>query len=145
MVGEIQVNKNIKPKTYLIIGVITCISTLITLVYLINQFIKTQNYVKVDAAIVEVGYDEVKTEGENHYYNYIILRYTYDNNSYTYKQGVIFRFNKREEDKIKIYINPEQPDEVRDSYSIRLAIIVCLFLGVFDYFCIKAYIVRKNG
>lgn len=140
-----QVNNNINQKTFLILIIFSLILFLIFGGYTINNFVKTKDYVKVYASITEVGYDVIPNgSGDSSYENYIKVSYTYNNNFYTNKQRVAFRFNKKEGDNIKIYVNPKNPIEIRDNYITRICITVSLIIVLFNIFCIRAYIIRKR-
>lgn len=145
---KIKVNQDISPKTFLMLIIFSLILFLILGGYTINIFIKTRDYVKVYASITEVSRRDYATKGGSstvdNYANYIKLRYTYNNGRYTNEQRVLFRFNKKEGDKIKIYVNPKNPMEVRDNYMTRVGIAFSLMIIFFNIFCIKAYQIRKK-
>ena len=141
-VGKLQVNNNINPKTFLILYIISFILLVIFGTYTITNFIKTKDYVKIEATITEVGYHQ-HYESDS-YSNYIQLEYQYNNNYYKNEQRVAFRGNKKVGNKTTIYINQLNPIEVRDNYLTKLNIVIGIVIIIFNVFCIMAYKTRKR-
>ena len=141
-IGKLQVNNNINPKTFLLLYIISFILLVIFGTYTITNFIKTKDYVKIEATITEVGYHQ-HYESDS-YSNYIQLEYQYNNNYYKNEQRVAFRGNKKVGNKTTIYINPLNPIEVRDNYLTKLNIVIGIVIIIFNVFCIKAYKTRKR-
>lgn len=141
-VGKLQVNNTLNPKVFLILYIFSFILLVVFGGFTITNFIKTKDYVKIEATITEVGY--------HHYYDpdsysdYIKLEYQYDNNNYNNEQRVAFRGNKKVGNKTTIYVNPLNPIEVRDNYLTRINIVISIVIIVFNLFCIKAYLIRKK-
>ena len=151
-VGKIQVNSDISPKTFLILTVFATFLFLIFSFNAINNIIKVKNYDKISAEIVDIVYRRNKkatssnydNRKNNHYRNYMKVNYTYKGNNYEKEQLIAFRFNKKIGDKIDIYVNPNNPDEIANTYINNLIIIMSIFLLIVIVFLIKAYKVRKD-
>ncbi len=145
-IGKFQVNNNVDPKLFLFAIVIAFSMFLLFGISTINNFVKTKDYVKVYASIIEVGYDSVPDgSGDSSFVNYIKVSYSYNNTNYTNKQKVTFRFNKKVGNKVKIYINPTNPSEVRNNYMTKLNVMATLISTLFIAFCVPAYITRKKS
>lgn len=142
-IGKLQVNNNLNPKTFLILYIFSLLLFVIFGGFTITNFIKTKDYVKVEATIIEVGYH--RHYDSDSYSDYIKLQYEYDNNNYNNEQRIAFRANKKVGNKTTIYVNPLNPAEVRDNYLTRLNIVISSIIIIFNLFCIKAYRIRKNG
>ena len=142
-VGKMQVNNNLNPKIFLILYIFSFVLLVIFGGFTITNFIRTKDYVKVEARIVDVGYN-LHYESDS-YSNYIKLEYEYDNNNYNNEQRVVFRINKKIGNKITIYVNPINPVEVRDNYLTKLSVVISVFIIIFNLFCINAYRIRKNN
>lgn len=141
-VGKMQVNNNITPKIFLILCIFSCILFFIFGASTIINFIKTKDYVKVEATIIQVGYHHHYDSASNS--DYIKLEYRYGNNKYNNEQRVSFRGNKKVGTKTAIYVNPLNPIEVRDNYLTKLNIVITIVIIIFNLFCIKAYKIRKE-
>jgi len=141
-VGKLQINNNLNPKFFLILYIFSFILLVIFGGFTITNFIKTKEYVKVQATITEVGYHHHL--GYDSYSDYIKLEYQYDDNKYNNEQRVAFRGNKKVGEKINIYVNPSNPIEARDNYLTRINIIISIVIIIFNLFCIKAYRIRKK-
>ncbi len=142
-IGKLQVNNNLNPKTFLILYIFSLLLFVIFGGFTITNFIKTKDYVKVEATIIEVAYHY--HYDSNSYSDYIKLEYEYDNNNYNNEQRIAFRANKKVGNKTTIYVNPLNPAEVRDNYLTRLNIVISSIIIIFNLFCIKAYRMRKEG
>ena len=92
-VGKLQVNNNVNPKFFLILYIFSFILLIIFGGFTITNFIKTKDYVKIEATITEVGYHH--HYDSDSYSDYIKLEYKYDNNNYNNEQRVAFRGNKK--------------------------------------------------
>ena len=141
-VGKLQVNNSLELKIFLILYIISFILFVVFCGFKITIFIKTKDYVKIEAKISEVGYHQ-HYESDS-YSDYIKFEYKYDNNNYTNEQRVAFRGNKKVGNKTTIYVNPSNPVEVRDNYLTRLNIVISIVIIIFNVFCIKAYRARKR-
>ena len=141
-VGKLQVNNTLNPKVFLILYIFSFILLVVFGGFTITNFIKTKDYVKIEATITEVGYHH--HYDSDSYSDYIKLEYQYDNNNYNNEQRVAFRGNKKVGNKTTIYVNPLNPIEVRDNYLTRINIVISIVIIVFNLFCIKAYLIRKK-
>ena len=143
-VGKLQINEKVSSKVFLILIFFSLLLLIIFGRSFISTFINTKDYVKVDATITDVSYDITYEDGGNTY-SYVKLKYEYNNNTYENKQRVAFRFDKKVGNKVKIYINPSDANEVRDNFNYRLSIILSLVMLVIHIFMIKFYVVRRKN
>ena len=142
-VGKLQVNEKVSSKVFLILIFFSLLLLIIFGKSFISTFINTKDYVKVDATITDVSYEITYEDGSNTY-NYVKLKYVYNNNTYENKQRVTFRFNKKVGNKIKIYVNPSNANEVRNNFNFRINIVMSVFALVIHIFMIKFYMVRRK-
>lgn len=144
-VGKIKVNKDISPKTFLIITIFAFLLFLSCFSYSIFYFFKTKDYIKLDAVIVDVGYEysNYGSENESRIY-YMQVGYEYNNKNYINKQRVNFRFNKNKGDVVKIYVNPNNPEEIKDTYNTNIFIFLSILTLVLTIALAKGYKIRKN-
>ena len=143
-VGKLQINEKVSSKVFLILIFFSLLLLIIFGKNFISTFLNTKDYIKVDATITDVSYDITYEDGGNTY-SYVKLKYEYNNNTYENKQRVAFRFDKKVGNKVKIYINPSDANEVRDNFNYRLSIILSLVMLVIHIFMIKFYVVRRKN
>ena len=143
-VGKLQVNREVKPRTFLILTIYSFILFLMFFCYTINNFIKIKDYIQVYGLIKETGTSFAVRDNESTY-KYVILSYSYNDNEYTTEQTVSRLFsNKKVGDTMKIYINPKNPSEVIDNYMTKLSIILSLFSFSFHICLYIAMLKKKN-
>lgn len=145
-IGKLQVNKNISPKTFWILTIFSLILFFILWGYSIYNYFKQKDYIELNAVITEVGYRYIPAGGEANaqIINYIKLSYEYDDKTYSSQQRVAFKFNKKVGNLIRIYINPNNPEEMKDTYITNINFIINIITLVITIFLIKAYKIRKN-
>ena len=142
--GKIEVNYNISPKIFLLLFIFSLIMFLIFATMWINIINKVKNYDKVNATIVDVGYHIDYETVKPQYYNYIKFNYTYNGNEYTSEQKAAFRLNKQEGKNVVVYVNPNNPNEMVNTYLKNIYFIISIFLLIMTIFLIKLYTIRKN-
>ena len=108
----------------------------------VSNYIKTKEYIKLDAVIVYVGTEYVHESDST--YSYVEYKYEYEGNIYTNKQRVFFKFNKKVGDVQQIRINPNNPSEVKDSYMTTINPIISCVMFIIMIFVIEAYNVRRK-
>ena len=135
-IGKLQVNENVSSNLFLILIFFSLLLLIIFGRNFMLTFINTRDYIKVDATITDVSYDFTYEDGGNTY-NYVKLKYVYNNNTYENKQRVAFRFNKKVGNRIEIYVNPSNANEVRNNFDFRISIVMSVFALVIHIFMIK--------
>lgn len=85
---------------------------------------KNQNYIKVEATVVDIEeVQETNTDDDGTYtttsYN-VTLNYMVDGNEYTQTLDNVSKYNKG--DKMDIYYNPEDPNQITQTTSLILPI-----------------------
>ena len=93
-------------------------------IFVINT--KNQNYIKVDATIIDVQEEEeIVTDGDGKHtttvYN-VTLKYTVDGKSYTNTLDNVGKYNVG--DKMEIYYNPSDPNQITQTKSLVLPIVI---------------------
>lgn len=135
---KLKTNHSISTKTYLICGLCSLLVCLLLSSYCVYKYVKTKNFVKVEATITE---NETSDKSSH---NSINIDYKYKNINYTNQLKVIFKFNKKVGKTVKIHLNPANPYELRDAYVMYLLPISAGLTGIFSIFCIKVILTRKK-
>ena len=104
--------------------------------------IKTKNYVKVDATITKVDYHLIPPDQSVEYY--IEFSYDYNNENYVSRSKILFTFNKKVGKKIKIYINPNNPSEVRNDYINNTTILMIIIPLLVFPVSVYGYRIKRN-
>lgn len=139
-IGEMKVNSNIKPETYLILIIVAIVILCIVLRATILDYICTKDYIKESAIITDKYAEYYETiDHETSRDNYVELDYEYNNQTYHKKQRVFSLFNKKIGNSITVYINPDNPNEIKNVYNTRAFYIIDVLLIVWLIFTIKAY------
>lgn len=140
-----EVDEKISPKKYLLMVLFSFILFIIFLGEMLDLFYKAKDFVRVDANVVGLEYrsDDTQDGGTTNYQN-LILTYNYDNKEYSGEYRIFSKSSKKRKDSIKIYINPNDPSEIRNDYMISLTAILSVFGILAHIFCIKAYLVRRK-
>ena len=143
---KIQINPNISNKTFLILIIFSICLFLIFGVDTIKNIVKINSYEKITAVITEVGHKVItgSSSADSSNVNYIKFNYNYNGNKYKNEQRVVFKFNKKMGDSISIYINPDNPNEIMDTYMKNVSFIATIVSFVITIFLIKAYRIKKS-
>ncbi len=143
-IGKPRINTKISSYVWIMAIIISLIMLIIFGTYTALNFIKTRNYIKIDAIVTNVSYYyEPSSDGES-LINYIELKYTFDNLEYIGKQRVFFRNFQKVDKKVKIYVNPNNPKVIRDNYLTKLSIFIFIISLIFNIFTTKAYLTMKK-
>ncbi len=137
-----KVNSRITPEGYFKIVIFTILVVCALVGFTIAEYNESKDYVKVEAIIESVRKDSANAE--NGEANYIEFSFQYNGKMYNNQQRVVFRLNKKVGSSTNVWINPENPNEIRDIYKTNLLYIIDGFSLIFLVFMIKAYKIRKN-
>ena len=137
-----KVNSSITPEGYFKIVIFTILVVCALVGFTIAEYNESKDYVKVEAIIESVRKDSANAE--NGEANYIEFSFQYNGKMYNNQQRVVFRLNKKVGSSTNVWINPENPNEIRDIYKTNLLYIIDGFSLIFLVFMIKAYKIRKN-
>ena len=141
---KIQINENISSKSFFMIAMFSLFLFVVILGYTVGNLIKTRDYVKVKATIQDTITEcSHSSSDDKQCTTFLKLEYQYDEISYYTEQRVIFGFSIFGS-KINIYVNPENPEEVRDNYNTRLSIFLSLILLFSCYMTAKCYWIKKH-
>lgn len=135
---KFKINHHITTKTFMICGLCSLLACLLLSSYCIYKYVKTKNFVKVEAIITE------PTNNEKSSHNFINIDYKYKNVNYTNQLKVIFKFNKKVGKTVKIHLNPTNPYELRNAYVMYLLPISACLAGIYSIFCLKIFLTRKK-
>ncbi len=143
--GKIEVNNKIPLKVFLFCILFSFGLFLIFGGYLISEFIKTKDYIKISSTVKNVGHYQVRNSDDFSTYYYADLVYDYNGKSYEYRKTLhMFLFYPKVNSKVTIYIDPNSPTLVRNTWVTSLGVIIIIFLLIFHFGMIKAYLVRKK-
>lgn len=142
--GKMQLNSNISYRGYLTITLFSLLLTCIFSVLAITNYIKTKEYDKFDATITYIGTKYTGSNSEESTINYIKFKFEYNNKEYSNEQRVAFKFNKKIGDRITVYVNSNNPNEIKDTYYTNSANSACFMMIVITIFLIKACIIKKR-
>lgn len=106
--------------------------------YCLYNYIETKDYIKTTAVITELNYD-TNYYSDTRTSHYVILNYKYNNKEYNYKQKITFMLNNQEGEIKNIYINPKNPNEVKDTYTTNTTIFLSIISLFFNIMCIIIY------
>ena len=141
---KIQINSSLSSKNYFSILIFSMILLLIIASSTVFDFFKTKEYVKVDGIITDYGYTDnnYSDSDTNSFSRYAIVNYTYQEKEYTSKIRVFFggKINK----KISVYLDPNQPNKLKETFNTKIFLILDSVLLIFNIFCYKAYKQRKK-
>lgn len=137
-------HKKIDPKIYIVGIVVSLIMLVVFGTYSVLDYVKTKDYVKVPAVITYVGYyySNGGDSDNKTLVNYIEVNYTYNDKSYTSTQRVFFRGLHKKNNKVTLYVNPEESSIARNNYFTKCSHILFVLSLIFNIVTIKAYITR---
>lgn len=135
---KLKIKRRITNKTFMICGLCSLLVCLLLSSYCVYKYVKTKNFVKVEATIIE------NENSEKSPHNSINIDYKYKNVNYTNQLKVIFKFNKKVGKTVQIHLNPANPYELRDAYVMYLLPITAGLIGVYSIFCLKVILTRKK-
>ncbi|MDD5827010.1 MAG: hypothetical protein PUD25_04505 [Bacilli bacterium] len=137
---KMQISEDISAKNFLMIAFFSLFMFFLVFGWSINNFVQTKNYVKVKSIIIDVDC----TCGEySECTHYAKLEYQYDGKSY-YTEQTLFLGPAILGSKISIYVNPENPEEVRDNYNTRIMMVLSLFYLFICCVIFKCYWIKKR-
>lgn len=141
---KIQINENINSKTFLVIAFISLFMFFLVFGWSINNFVQTKNYVKVKAIIIDTITECRHGSSDNKQCTkFAKLEYQYDGKSYYTEQRLFFG-TAIMGSKISIYVNSENPEEVRDNYNTRLMMLLSLMMLFICCVIFKCYWIKKR-
>ncbi len=144
-IGKITVNKNLNKNVFLVCILLSFIIFLIFSIHLASIIIKTKDYIKIQSIVTDVGYYQTPSPDGFTTYHYADLEYDYNNTHYHYRKKLhISIFYPKVNSKENLYINPDSPLEVRDTWLITIDIFLIIFSLIFHVFAIKFYLIRRN-
>lgn len=144
-IGKIMVNKKVNTNVFLVCILLSFIIFLIFSINFASIIIKTKDYIKVQSIITDVGYSELPSSDGLTTYHYADLEYDYKNTHYHYRKKLhLFIFYPKVNSKENLYINPNSPLEVRDTWLTTIDAVVVIFSLMFHIFAIKFYLIRRN-
>lgn len=144
-IGNPKINTKISPSIWIMAIIVSLIMSLIFGTYTISNFIKTKDYIKTYAIITDVNYHYESSSDGGSLIENIKVKYTFNDLEYSNIQRVTFRNFYKIGKKVKIYVNPNNPQIVRDNYLTKLSIFIFIVSFVFNMFATKAYLtIRKN-
>lgn len=137
-------HQKINPKIYIIGIVVSLIMLVVFGTSSVLNYVKTKDYVKVPAVITYVGY--YYTNGGDSdsktLVNYIDVNYTYNDKSYTSTQRVFFRGLHKKNNKLTLYVNPDEPSIVKNNYNTKTSHILFILSLIFNIITVKVYMTR---
>lgn len=92
---------------------------------------KTKDYVPVQAEIVGLNKQSgTLTQNKHHVTRYVCFVYQYDGQEYTALQRVHIFWGKKEGGTDTVYVNPDDPGVIRDTFNLRLYLISTMFCAM---------------
>lgn len=124
------------------------IATALLLVMNVRYYQKYADFVSVDAMITDVRQHIISSPSSNNktsYTTHVTYQYNYSDSSntsktYTATRSEFFKFGKEKGKKIVIKINPENPDEIEDTYgrnACRMLTVFCFAVDAFLWIAIR--------
>lgn len=117
-------------KFYYILLIYAIIMIFFSLIMFLSYINETKNFVKVSAHINDLIKEISEVNDVDGYHTtvtrYVVYSYKYKGKTYLYKQHVLNFIGKKENQKRTIYINPLNPQKVRD--SMKFYGMLCLLL-----------------
>lgn len=143
-VGKLKVNMKLSVKTFIIMVILALGLLTIMTSALLKTVFNVKEYDKLLAEITNIGVESYHDEGKLKHGYFISLEYRYKNKVYTEQGHVSFRFDKKEGQKVNIYVNPEKPTSFVTYYDLRAMFLGEVFSIILFILTIKAYITRKK-
>ena len=143
--GKMEVDKNIKPWIFLILMLFSFLFFIMFSIDVVSIYIDTKDYVKVEATVIDIGYEHVPniTEGDS-VDHYAVLQYEYNGKTYHCQKLLhMIMFYPKINSKTKIYIDPNVPTNFRNTWQIGNDILGAVLGLVFTIAMIKCYIEKK--
>lgn len=114
----------------------------------VRYYQKYADFVSVDAMITDVRQHITSSPSSNNktsYTTHVTYQYNYSGSSntsktYTATRSEFFKFGKEKGKKIVIKINPENPDEIEDTYgrnACRMLTVFCFAVDAFLWIAIR--------
>jgi len=126
------------PDLFLKLAIFTIVSFVIFINFIITGLLKTKDYVKVEATIVELNY-VVSEEQYESKLDHIKIEYKYNNQKYEQPHRVLLRFNKKVGDIIKISVDPKDPNQIKDIYVLVMEFVFASVMLLLSILLIKVY------
>ena len=117
------------------------ISTALMLAMNVRYYQKYTDFVPVDAMITDVRQhiaSSPSSDNKTSYTTYVTYQYKYGSSNasktYTATRNEFFKFGKEKGKKIVVKINPENPDEIENTYGLNACRMLTVFCFVVDAF-----------
>lgn len=117
------------------------ISTALMLAMNVRYYQKYTDFVPVDAMITDVRQhiaSSPSSDNKTSYTTYVTYQYKYGSSNasktYTATRSEFFKFGKEKGKKIVVKINPENPDEIENTYGLNACRMLTVFCFVVDAF-----------
>lgn len=108
-----------------------------------------ENYIGLDAEIIGMKKENKLPNNSNDnpsIVRYVLYEYQYKENTYSIKQRVFTFLGKREGEHKRVYVNPSKPEEVLDTFNMKMYLFLCMFCIVFSIFtCVAIVKMKKEG
>ena len=123
------------------------ISTALMLAMNVRYYQKYTDFVPVDAMITDVRQhiaSSPSSDNKTSYTTYVTYQYKYGSSNasktYTATRSEFFKFGKEKGKKIVVKINPENPDEIENTYGLnacRMLTVFCFAVDAFLWMAIR--------
>jgi len=129
------------------------IATALLIAMNVRYYQKYADFVPVDATITDAQQhitSSPSSDNKESYVTYVTYQYKYGSSNtsktYTATRSEFFKFGKEKGKKIVIKINPENPDEIEDTYgrnACRMLTAFCFAVDAFLWIAIRQ--IKENG
>lgn len=129
------------------------IATALLIAMNVRYYQKYADFVPVDAMITDAQQHTTSSPSSDNkasYMTYVTYQYKYGSSNtsktYTATRSEFFKFGKEKGKKIVIKINPENPDEIEDTYgrnACRMLTVFCFAVDVFLWIAIRQ--IKEKG
>ena len=129
------------------------IATALLIAMNVRYYQKYADFVPVDAMITDAQQhitSSPSSDNKASYMTYVTYQYKYSSSNasktYTATRSEFFKFGKEKGKKIVIKINPENPDEIEDTYgrnACRTLTVFCFAVDVFLWIAIRQ--IKEKG
>ena len=118
------------------------IATTLLIAMNVRYYQKYADFVSVDAMITDVQRhitSSPSSDSKTSYTTHVTYQYNYGSSSnasktYTTTRSEFFRFGKEKGKKVVVKINPENPDEIENTYGLNACRMLTVFCFVVDAF-----------
>lgn len=124
------------------------IATTLLIAMNVRYYQKYADFMPVDAMITDVQRhitSSPSSDNKTSYTTHVTYQYNYGSSSnvsktYTATRSEFFKFGKKKGKKVVVKINPENPDEIEDSYGLnacRMLTVFCFAVDAFLWMAIR--------